>query len=141
MLWLKEYWSSKIAKALGALGWRNRVDSISAPSLASLSDEAGGNLIVFDLRDLHEIEKHSYSIPGALLTINVDFLALVRWMPRKTTLALYAADTIPADDSRLRLPGKQLEVYALSGGLQSWCKAGLPVEPIVLTDRRSVDNR
>lgn len=141
MLWLREYWSSKFAKALGALGWRSRVDSISAPSLASLSDEAGGKLILFDLRDLHEIEKYSYSIPGALLTVNVDLPALVRWIPRKTTVALYAENTIPAHDSRLHLAGKQLEVYALDGGLQSWCKAGLPVEPIVLTDRRSVDNR
>lgn len=141
MLWLQEYWSSNVAKVLGALGWTNRVDPISAPSLASLSDDAGGKLILFDLRDLHEIEKYSYSIPGALLTVNVDVAALVRWMPRKTTVALYASDTIPANDIRLRLPAKQLEAYALEGGLQSWCKAGLPLEPITLSDRRWVDNR
>jgi hypothetical protein len=141
MLWLTEYWSSKIAKALGAIGWESRVDPISAAALASLADQNAGSLILFDLRASHEIEKCSYSIPGALLAIQADFTDLFRWVPRCSTVVLFAADTIPAHDARLRLPARKLPVYALEGGLQSWCKAGLPLEPLTLSDRRWVDNR
>ncbi|MGH9562924.1 MAG: rhodanese-like domain-containing protein [Terracidiphilus sp.] len=140
MLWLTEFWNSKIAKALGAVGWESRVELIDASSLASLSNHARGNLILLDVRDPHEIEKYSYSIQGALLTMHVDVSGLVQWIPRKSTVVLFAAETIPLNDARLHLPAQGLKVHALDGGLQAWCQAGLPLEPVVLSDRRWVDN-
>jgi rhodanese-related sulfurtransferase len=133
--------SNTIARAMEIAGCGPLVLPISASSLASLSDRTGEGLILLDVRDGHEIEDHSYSIPGALLTANVNLFALVRWIPRDSTVVLFATETIPAHDGRLRLPAKKLKVYALEGGLKSWRKAGLPLEPITLSDHRRVDNR
>lgn len=141
MWWSPESWNSKLAGIMVALGFESRVDPINPTSLACLSDYLGEGLILLDLRGVHEIEKRTYSIPGALLTINVDLAALVRWIPPNSTVVMFAADTIAAHDGRCRVFGRGLKVYSLEGGLQAWCKAGLPVEPVALHDRRWVDNR
>ncbi|MGH9686852.1 MAG: rhodanese-like domain-containing protein [Candidatus Acidiferrales bacterium] len=141
MWWLRECWNNKLAGVLAALGFEGRVELISAASLAFLSDCSNDGLILLDLRGAHEIEKHTYSIPGALLTFNVDLAALIRWIPPSSTVVMFAAETIAAHDGRLRPSGRRLKVYSLEGGLQAWCQAGLPIEPVALNDRRWVDNR
>ena len=141
MLSLRSCYNNSLSRAMQWMRGESSVSPISAVSLASLSDRAGANLILFDLRELYEIERNCYSIPGALLTINIKLGALVRWVPRDSTVVLFAEETIPPHDSRLRLPSKKLKMFALEGGLQSWWRAGLPLEPVALTDRRWVDNR
>lgn len=137
----RNFFSNILAKAQEIVGCGPLILPISAAALASLSDRAGESLLLFDLRDWHEVEKHSFSIPGALLTANVSLAALARWIPRKSTVVLFATETIPEFDPPWRLPAKKLKVYALDGGLQSWRRAGLPLEPVTLSDRRWVDNR
>ncbi|MGH9738123.1 MAG: rhodanese-like domain-containing protein [Candidatus Acidiferrales bacterium] len=141
MWWSREGWSSKLVGVLVGLGFESRVDVINAASLARLSDQPGEGLILLDLRGVHEIEKHTYSIPGALLTINVELATLVRWIPPNSTVVMFADETIAAHDGRLRVAGRKLKVYSLEGGLQAWCESGLPIEPVALHDRRWVDNR
>lgn len=141
MLSLRTSYSNILARAIEWIRGESPVSPISAATLASFSDRAGESLILFDLRDVCEIERNCYSIPGALLTININLRAMVRWVPRKSTVVLFAEDTIPLNDSRLRLPSKKLKMFALDGGLQSWRRAGLPLESLALVDRRWVDNR
>ena len=141
MWWFITSFSNALARVMGMAGCEVLAQPIDAASLASLSDRAGANLILFDLRELHEIEDFSYSIPGALLTTNVNFPLLVRWVPPASTVAVFASETLSRTDARLRLPARRMTLYALDGGLRSWCKAGLPVEPVALSDRRWVDNR
>lgn len=141
MLWLRNYFSDALARAMRLAGCEALALPIEAASLASLSDRAGANLILFDLRELHEIEKFCFSIPGALLTTHMNFTAMLRWVPRPSTVAVFASDTIPSHDARLHVRTKNVTLYALDGGLRSWCKAGLPVESVTLSDRRWVDNR
>jgi len=141
MLWFRNHFSNALSRAMRLLSCEALALPIDAATLASLSDSAGANLILFDLRELQEIEKFSYSIPGALLTTNASFSTLMRWVPPASTIAVYASETIPAHDARLCPRMKKLKLYSLDGGLRSWCKLGLPVEPVALSDRRSVDNR
>jgi rhodanese-related sulfurtransferase len=141
MLWLKNIYRRVLARALEMAGCGIQALPISAASLASLSDRAGENLILVDLRETHEIENRSFSIPGALITVNVSLPALIRWVPQGSTVVIFAAEAIPPLDRRLRVPAKKLKLYALDGGLQSWSNMGLPLEPVTLTDRRWVDNR
>lgn len=138
---LKHYYTGSLSRIARLVRGECRISPISVTSLASLSENADGNLILFDLRDIREIERHGYSIPGALLTTNVDLGAMVRWVPRDTTVVLFGEETIPAHDPRLRLPVLKLKIHALEGGLRSWWRAGLPLEPVALSDRRWVDNR
>jgi hypothetical protein len=79
MLWLKNIYRRVLARALEMAGCGIQALPISAASLASLSDRAGENLILVDLRETHEIENRSFSIPGALITVNVSLPALIRW--------------------------------------------------------------
>jgi rhodanese-related sulfurtransferase len=141
MLWLRNHFSNALAGAMRLMGCGTLALPIDPKSLASLSDRSGANLLLFDLREMEEIEKFSFSIPGALLTTNVNFATLFRWIPPASTVAVFASETIQPHDTRLRLQPKKLSLYSLDGGLRSWCKAGLPVEPVALSDRRWVDNR
>lgn len=141
MLWFRNHFGNALSRAMRLLTCEALALPIDAATLASLSDRTGANLILFDLRELQEIEKFSYSIPGALLTTNTSFPTLIRWVPPASTIAVFASETVPSDDARLRLRMKKLKLYSLDGGLRSWCKAGLPVEPVTLSDRRWVDNR
>jgi len=141
MLSLRSCYSSRLARAFQWMRGQSPISPISVASLASLSDRAGEGLILFDLRDLREIERNGFSIPGALHTFNINFCAMVRWIPRDSTVVLFAEDTIAPHDARLRVPSRKLKMFALEGGLQSWWKAGLPLEPVALNDRRWVDNR
>ncbi len=141
MLWPRNRFSNALSRAMGLLSYKALALPIDAASLASLSDRSGANLILFDLRELEEIEKFSFSIPGSLLTTHVSLSTLSRWVPPASTVAVFASETIPLHDARLRLRKKKFKLYSLDGGLRSWCKAGLPVEPVTLTDRRWVDNR
>jgi hypothetical protein len=138
---LRSWYSSSVARAIQWMRGESPISPISVASLASLSDRAGESLILFDLRELCEIERNCYSIPGALLTININLGVMIRWVPRDSAVVLFAEDTIPPHDSRLRLPSKKLKMFALEGGLQSWRQTGLPLEPVALSDRRWVDNR
>lgn len=141
MLWLSNYFSDILARMMRIIAGDALAHPIDAASLASLSDRSGANLILFDLRELQEIEQFSYSIPGALLTTNVSFRTLIRWVPAASTVAVFASESIPPYDARLRLPPRNMTLCALDGGLRSWCKAGLPVEPVTLSDRKWVDER
>lgn len=138
MLCFSNCFSNIFARATRMFSREVLAHPIDAAALASLSDRAGANLILFDLRELHEVEKFSYSIPGALLTANVSFPALVWWVPPASTVAIFSSESIPSAGARLRLPIRKMTLYALDGGLRSWCKAGLPIEPVTLSDRRSV---
>ena len=138
MLWLRNHFGDTFARAMRLMGCEALALPIDAASLASLSDRAGANLILFDLRELEEIEKFSFSIPGSLLTTHVSFSALLRWVPPASTVAVFASETISSHDARLRLRKKKFKLYSLDGGLRSWCKAGLPIEPVTLSDWRSV---
>jgi hypothetical protein len=138
MLWFSNYFNNAFGRLMQMVGCKALAHPIDAVSLASLSDRTGANLILFDLRQLQEIEQFSYSIPGALLTTNVNFPVLVRWVPPASTVAVFASESIPSHDERLGLPARKMTLYALDGGLRSWCKAGLPVEPVTLSDWRSV---
>jgi rhodanese-related sulfurtransferase len=129
----------------GSVTQRNRselgIAQISAVELASLFVQAPDNVMIFDLREPNEVEEHPYGIPGALLTTNVNLQALISWIPPKTAVVLYATADIPPRYALLHLLSTKLRFYALEGGLRSWRKTGLPMEPFVLSDRRSVDNR
>jgi rhodanese-related sulfurtransferase len=138
MLWLRNHFSNAFARAMQLMGCEALAHPIGAAALASLSDRSGANLILFDLRELEEIEKFSFSIPGALLTTNVNLPRLVRWVPPTSTVAVFASESIPSHDARLRVRTQKITFYSLDGGLRSWCKAGLPVEPVSLSDRRWV---
>jgi len=141
MLSLRLSYSSSLARVLRWMRGESLIPSISVATLASLSDRAGESLILFDLRDLREIERNGFSIPGALLTFNIDLRALTRWIPRDSTVVLFVEETMPAHDARLRIPSRKLDLFVLEGGLQSWRNAGMPLEPVALSDRRWVDNR
>lgn len=124
---------------------RNRsepgMSQISVVELASLLVLAAEGLMIFDVREVNEVEEHPYAIPGALLTTNVNLDALVPWIPLNTIVVLYATANIPARYAFLHLLSGQVRFYALEGGLRSWTEAGLPLEDVVLNHQRSVDNR
>jgi len=141
MLSLRSSYGKSLARAIQWMHGESPVAPINAAWLASLSDRGGERLILFDLRELREIERNCYSIPGALLTVKIDLRAMIRWVPRDSAVVLFAEDTIPPHDSRLRLPSRKLRMFALDGGLQSWRRAGLPLEPVALSDQTWVDNR
>jgi hypothetical protein len=141
MLSLRSCYSRSLSRAMRWMRGESPISPISVATLASLSDRAGERLILFDLRDLREIERNGFSIPGALLTFNIDLRAMVRWIPRDSTVVLFAEETIPPHDTRLRIPSRKLDMFALEGGLQLWWKTGLPLEPVALSDRKWVDNR
>lgn len=141
MLSLRSRYSSSLSRAMQWMRGASSIPPISVASLASLSNRAAESLLLFDLRDLREIERNGFSIPGALHTFNVDLRAMVRWIPRDSTVVLFAEETIPPHDSRLRIPSRKLKMFVLEGGLQSWWKTGLPLEPVALSDRKWVDNR
>jgi rhodanese-related sulfurtransferase len=117
------------------------ISQISAVELASLRLRAPDQLMIFDLRESGEIEEHSYTIPGALLTINVNFEALVPWIPPDTFVVLYATAEIPVRYAGIPLLSRELRFCSLEGGLRSWREAGLPLEQLILSDRRPVDSR
>jgi rhodanese-related sulfurtransferase len=114
------------------------ISLISAAELASCLMRAPDSLIVFDLRDYSEIESYPCAIRGALLTFNVNLNALVPWIPAETIVVLYGAADIPPHQT-LHLLSKGLRFVALEGGLRSWQVAGLPLEHLLLADRRPVD--
>jgi rhodanese-related sulfurtransferase len=97
--------------------------------------------MIFDLRESTEIEGHPYAIPGALLTINVDFDVLIPWIPPGTVVILYATTGMPTRYACIHLLSRELRFYVLEGGLRSWWEAGLPLEQLVLGDWRALDNR
>jgi rhodanese-related sulfurtransferase len=112
---------------------------ISVAELASFFTRAPDSLIVFDLRDYNEIEAYPSAIRGALLTCNVNLDALVPWIPPETIVVLYGAADIPPRQALFHLVSKGLRFVALEGGLRSWQEAGLPMEQLLLADRRPVD--
>lgn len=118
-----------------------RISQISAVELASLCRRAPDQLMIFDLRESAEIEGHPYTIPGALLTSNVNFEALVPWIPPDTVIVLYATAGMPVRYACTHLLSRELRFCALEGGLRSWRETGLPLEQLVLVDRRPLDNR
>ena len=118
-----------------------RVSQINAVELTSLCRRVSDKLMIFDLRESAEIEEHPYTVPGALLTNNVDFDVLIPWIPPDTVVVLYAAAGMPTGYACVHLLSRELRFYALEGGLRSWREAGLPLERAVLGNRRPVDNR
>ena len=117
------------------------IPQISVGELANLCHRSPNRLVIFDLRETVEIEAHPYTVPGALLTIDVDLYALIPWIPLNSIVVLYASVEIPAYYGHIHLPPTKLKFYALEGGLRFWRDAGQPLERAVLDDRRSVDNR
>jgi hypothetical protein len=81
------------------------------------------------------------TIPGALLTANVNFEELVPWIPPDTFVVLYATAEMPARYAGIHLLSRELRFCSLEGGLRSRRKASLPLERFILRDRRPVDNR
>ena len=118
-----------------------RISQICVAELASLRLRSPDQLMIFDLRESGEIEEHPYTIPGALLTFNVNFEALVPWIPPETFVVLCATAGTPARYAGIHLLSRELKFCWLEGGLQSWREAGLPQEQLALGDRRSVENR
>lgn len=118
-----------------------RISQICVAELASLRLRASDQLMIFDLRESGEIEQQSYTIPGALLTINVNFETLVPWIPPDTFVVLYATAEMPVRYAGIHLLSRELHFCSLEGGLRSWREAGLPLEQLILSDRRPVDNR
>ncbi len=112
---------------------------MSAAELASFLARAPDSLMVFDLRDYNEIESYPCAIRGALLTFNVNLDALVPWIPPETIVVLYGAADIPPRQALFHLLSKGRRFVVLEGGLRSWQEAGLPLEQLLLADRRSVD--
>jgi rhodanese-related sulfurtransferase len=134
---LRRICSPRIVRAIERFRRPLQIFPIDSAGLASLSAQSADTLMVFDLRDSSEIEQHSYCIPGALLAANVDFDELVRWIPPKTIVVLYATANIPAHHSCLHLAAKGLKFYVLEGGLQSWREAGRPFDAVTFGMRRS----
>ena len=81
------------------------------------------------------------TIPGALLTANVNFEELVPWIPPDTFVVLYATAEMPVRYAGIPLLSRELRFCSLEGGLRSWREAGLPLEQLILSDRKPVDNR
>jgi hypothetical protein len=115
------------------------IPQISVGELVTLCHRASNRLMIFDLREPAEIEGHPYTIPGALLTINVDLYELMRWIPQDTIVVLYSTVDTPAYYARIHLSSTKLRFYALEGGVRLWHDAGQRLERAVLNDWRSVN--
>jgi rhodanese-related sulfurtransferase len=109
---------------------------ISAMELAAFCWCAPDRLIVFDLREISEVEEYPHAIPGALLTTHVEISMLIPWVPPNTIVVLYAATDVPRRFAHLRVPEDEIKLYALRGGLRSWWQAGLPLEDFAENDRK-----
>ncbi len=108
--------------------------------LALLYAHASDRLMIFDLRHSGEVARQPAIIPNALLTMNVDLLELMRWIPAETIVVFYAAEQIPRDCAiPVALSGETV-TYVLKGGLRSWCEAGGPVDPVTLQREQAHSN-
>ena len=105
---------------------------ISAADLSTLLEPLCSKLIILDLRRQDEVEHYPYIIPGALLTTKVDAPALITWLPRRSSVVLYATDDMPRGYSRLHLLRNDLSFYVLSAGLRAWWTAGFAMERVSL---------
>lgn len=85
-------------------------------------------VIIFDLRQSGEVERHPFTVPDALLTTNVDLFELMPWIPPETIAVFYAAEHIPRDYVLPVARSNESNTYVLKGGLRSWCESGFPVE-------------
>jgi rhodanese-related sulfurtransferase len=117
------------------------LQGISAMELAAFCWCASDRLIVFDLREISEVEEYPHAIPGALLTTHVDLTMLIPWIPPNTIVVLYGATDVPRRFARLRAPADEIKLYALRGGLRSWWQAGLPLEDFAVNDRKPLGLR
>jgi len=95
--------------------------------------EAGDPLVIVDLRTALDTSLAPYRIPGARLIDPEELRHPHRTIPRDSEVVFYCAEPKEATSARVALRAAAIgfkNVHPLSGGLQAWHEAGLPVEPL-----------
>jgi rhodanese-related sulfurtransferase len=85
-----------------------------------------------DLRTALDIEMAPYKIPGAYLIDPEELKHPHHLIPRDSEVVFYCAEPNEATSARIALRGAAIgfhNVHPLSGGLEGWHRAGVPVEP------------
>jgi hypothetical protein len=109
---------------------QKQLNPLSAADLYSQLADLSEKPIIVDIRERREIETFPYIIPGALLSANVSFSAMIPWIPPRSAVVLYASDSIPDDCNPPRVIKLASRGYVLDGGLRAWYTAGLPLESV-----------
>ena len=95
--------------------------------------EAGDPLVVVDLRTALDVAAAPYKIPGARLIDPDELKHPQQTIPRDSEVVFYCAEPREATSARVALRAATIgfhNVHPLSGGLEAWRQAGLPVEHI-----------
>jgi membrane protein DedA with SNARE-associated domain/rhodanese-related sulfurtransferase len=102
--------------------------------------EAGDPLVIVDLRTALDIETTPYRIPGARpiapeILLHPPAQPLI---PLDSEVVFYCAEPREATSAWIVRRLGFRNTHPLSGGLEGWIEAGLPVEPVVLETRSSL---
>jgi membrane protein DedA with SNARE-associated domain/rhodanese-related sulfurtransferase len=95
--------------------------------------DAGDPLVIVDLRTALDTSLAPYRIPGARLIDPEELRHPHHTIPRDSEVVFYCAEPKEATSARVALRASTIGfkyVRPLSGGLQAWHEAGLPVEPL-----------
>src|SRR5262245_13037858 len=95
--------------------------------------EAGDPLVIVDLRTALDISLAPYKIPGARVIDPAELRHPHHTIPRDSEVVFYCAEPREATSARVALRAAAIgfkHVRPLSGGLEAWREAGLPVESL-----------
>jgi membrane protein DedA with SNARE-associated domain/rhodanese-related sulfurtransferase len=95
--------------------------------------EAGDPLVIVDLRTALDISLAPYKIPGARVIDPEELRHPHHTIPRDSEVVFYCAEPREATSARVALRAAAIgfkNVRPLSGGLEAWREAGLPVESL-----------
>lgn len=95
--------------------------------------DAGDHLVIIDLRTALDVETAPYQIPGARWIAPETLRHPHSLISRDREVVFYCAEPREATSARIALrlaAGGLKDLHALSGGIESWCQAGYPVEPL-----------
>src|SRR5262245_55757101 len=95
--------------------------------------DAGDPLVIVDLRTALDTAVAPYTIPGARLIDPQELQHPHHTIPRDSEVVFYCAEPREATSARVALRAAAIGfkiVRPLSGGLEGWREAGLPVEPL-----------
>jgi len=95
--------------------------------------DAGDRLVIIDLRTALDVETAPYGIPGAHWIAPEVLRRPHHLISRDREVVFYCAEPKEATSARIALrlaAGGLKDLHPLSGGIESWCQAGYPVEPL-----------
>jgi len=95
--------------------------------------DAGHPIVIVDLRIALDIATAPYKIPGARLIDPAELQHPHHTIPRDSEVVFYCAEPREATSARVALRAAAIgfkNVRPLSGGLEAWRDAALPVEPL-----------